>query len=84
VEEKLLAAETEVAELRHKTDELEYHLGSATTKVDKLDKHLYEYIQKYKTLEEGDVKVGGTEGVSKRKVSELQVDTFQFMVHFIL
>ena len=39
------------------------------TKVDKLDRVLTDYMQRYQSLEEGEVKVsGGIEGVSKKKV----------------
>jgi predicted nucleic acid-binding Zn-ribbon protein len=39
-QEKLSAAETEVDELRNKTDDLEYDLGCAKEKIVKLEKEL--------------------------------------------
>ena len=67
--EKLVAAETEVEELKNKQEDLEYSLENATSKVEKLDRYLCEAYQKLHTLEEGKVTVeGGGEGVSKKKV----------------
>lgn len=71
--DSLGAAETEVAELKNKVDDLEYHLAAERQVVDKLDKHLSDALQKLKTYQEGEIKVqGGGEGVSKNKVSPLK------------
>lgn len=65
----MVAAETEVAELKNQVEDLEYHLASANHRVEKLDKHLSETMAKLKTYQEGEIKVqGGGEGVSKDKV----------------
>ncbi|KAK2140818.1 hypothetical protein LSH36_1238g00029 [Paralvinella palmiformis] len=70
--DKLAASETEVAELKNQVEDLEYHLNSATQRVDKLDRHLADTMQKLKTYQEGEIKVqGGGEGVSKNKFNEI-------------
>lgn len=77
LQDKVVAAETEVAELKNQVEDLEYHLASANHRVEKLDKHLSETMAKLKTYQEGEIKVqGGGEGVSKDKfngiLSELE------------
>lgn len=68
----MTAAETEIAELKNKMEDLEYYHGSANEKVDKLDRHLNDALQKLKSFEDTTVVHDGSgkgvTGVAKSKV----------------
>ena len=72
LQDKLTAAETEIAELKNKMEDLEYYHGSANEKVDKLDRHLNDALQKLKSFEDTTVVHDGSgkgvTGVAKSKV----------------
>ncbi|XP_013378606.1 E3 ubiquitin-protein ligase BRE1A-like isoform X2 [Lingula anatina] len=75
LQEKFTAAETEIAELKNKIDDLEYDLGNTTHSAQRFEFQLYEAAQKLKSQTEV-VTVegeggGGVEGVSKSKFQEL-------------
>lgn len=72
LQDKLTAAETEIAELKNKMDDLEYYHGCASQQVDKLDRHLNDALQKLKSFEDTTVVHDGSgkgvTGVAKSKV----------------
>lgn len=73
LQDKLTAAETEIAELKNKMDDLEYYHGCASQQVDKLDRHLNDALQKLKSFEDTTVVHDGSgkgvTGVAKSKVN---------------
>lgn len=73
MQDKLTAAETEIAELKNKMDDLEYYHGCASQQVDKLDRHLNDALQKLKSFEDTTVVHDGSgkgvTGVAKSKVN---------------
>ena len=73
LQDKLTAAETEIAELNNKMDDNEYNLDKAKNQVDKLDRHLAEAMQKLRSYEDTtiiqvDGSGKGITGVAKSKV----------------
>ena len=71
-QDKLTAAETEIAELKNKMDDLEYNFEKADERAARLDRHLAEALQKLQSYEDTGViqEEGGRKitGVSKKKV----------------
>nr|XP_034336495.1 E3 ubiquitin-protein ligase Bre1 isoform X1 [Crassostrea gigas]XP_034336496.1 E3 ubiquitin-protein ligase Bre1 isoform X1 [Crassostrea gigas] len=78
LQDKLTAAETEIAELKNKMDDLEYYHGCASQQVDKLDRHLNDALQKLKSFEDTTVVHDGSgkgvTGVAKSKFDEMMYE----------
>ena len=72
LQDKLTAAETEIAELRNKVEDAEYNYQVSSSRAEKLDRYLSEAMQKLQTYEDKNViqLEGGKSvtGVSKNKV----------------
>ena len=85
----MTAAETEIAELKNKMEDLEYYHGSANEKVDKLDRHLNDALQKLKSFEDTTVVHDGSgkgvTGVAKSKVMNysfiLDINKYNFSLN---
>ena len=72
LQDKVTAAETEIAELRNKVDDLEYDYDKSDQRARKLDKRLADCLQKLRSFEEDPVVHEGgrtISGVSKNKVN---------------
>jgi len=76
LQDKLTAAETEIAELRNKVEDAEYNYQVSSSRAEKLDRYLSEAMQKLQTYEDKNViqLEGGKSvtGVSKNKVDWLK------------
>lgn len=87
MQDKLTAAETEIAELKNKMDDLEYYHGCASQQVDKLDRHLNDALQKLKSFEDTTVVHDGSgkgvTGVAKSKVNYCIMATTTFEILFV-
>lgn len=82
MQDKVTAAETEIAELRNKVDDLEYDYDKADQRARKLDKRLADCLQKLRSYEEDPVVHEGgrtISGVSKNKVKYIY-----FHVKFVI
>jgi E3 ubiquitin-protein ligase BRE1 len=81
--DNLGAAETEVAELKNKVEDVEYQLSSERHLVEKLDRHLSEALLKLKSCQEGEIQVqGGGEGVSKNQVMKCHFNYVSCLIKF--
>ncbi|CAE1155250.1 BRE1 [Acanthosepion pharaonis] len=77
LQDKVTAAETEIAELRNKVDDLEYDYDKADQRARKLDKRLADCLQKLRSYEEDPVVHEGgrtISGVSKNKFDEINAE----------
>ncbi|XP_069135020.1 E3 ubiquitin-protein ligase Bre1-like [Argopecten irradians] len=79
LQDKLTAAETEIAELKNKMDDLEYNFEKADSRAEKLDRHLADACQKLQSYQESTTIIpveGGKSitGVSKNKLDEIIQD----------
>ena len=75
LQDKVTAAETEIAELKNTVEDLEYNYEVSSTRAEKYDRHLSEALQKLQMYEDKNViqLEGGKSvtGVSKNKVRDL-------------
>ncbi|XP_060078358.1 E3 ubiquitin-protein ligase Bre1-like [Ylistrum balloti] len=79
LQDKLTAAETEIAELKNKMDDLEYNFEKADSRAEKLDRHLADACQKLQSYQDTTTIIpveGGKSitGVSKNKFDEIIQD----------
>lgn len=81
-QDKLTAAETEIAELNNKMDDLEYNFEKADERALRLDRHLAEALQKIQSYEDTGViqEESGRKitGVSKKKFDEMYNELEEF------
>lgn len=75
LQDKLTAAETEIAELKNQSEDLEYNYRVSSERAEKLDRYLSDALQKLQTYEDKNViqLEGGKSvtGVSKNKFDEI-------------
>ncbi|KAH3885458.1 hypothetical protein DPMN_009452 [Dreissena polymorpha] len=78
LQDSLTAAETEIAELKNKVEDLEYNYEVSSSRAEKLDRYLSDAFQKLQTYEDKNViqLEGGkcVTGVSKNKFDEILSD----------
>ncbi|KAL4223065.1 E3 ubiquitin-protein ligase BRE1A [Mactra antiquata] len=78
LQDKLTAAETEIAELKNQSEDLEYNYQVSSQRAEKLDRYLSDALQKLQTYEDKNViqLEGGKSvtGVSKNKFDEILSD----------